>query len=76
MVGDQGLKCSVNYTGCKGEAKYLCHHCGRLLCSGYNCCRWSWDLALAGWPIAYHCPDCDDAQAIVRWVRDAINRSN
>ncbi len=76
MAGDQGLKCSVNYAGCKGEAERLCHHCGRPLCSGYNCCRWGWDPALAGWPITYHCPACDDLPQIVKYLRNAINHTN
>jgi hypothetical protein len=76
MAGEQGLKCSVNYAGCKGKAKYICHHCGRLLCDGYNCCCWGWDPALAGWPIAYHCPACDDLPLVVKWARNAINYSN
>ena len=76
MASEQGLKCNVNYAGCKGEAKYLCHHCGRPLCDGYNCCRWGWDPALAGWPITYHCPVCDDLPPFVKWARNAVNYSN
>jgi hypothetical protein len=76
MASDPGLVCSVHHPGCLGKAAYVCHHCGRLLCNGPNCHIWMWDPALAGWPIAYHCPACDHLLGPFRMVRCAINWSN
>lgn len=70
------LQCRINYSGCKNEAEYVCHHCGRPLCSGPNCCQWVWDPAFAGLPIAHHCPECDHMQGIGLLARVIINESN
>lgn len=76
MVSKQVLQCSINRAGCQGKATRMCHHCGRLLCEGYNCCKWGWDAAFAGWPIAYHCPRCEHLPRLLRWMRDAVVLSN
>jgi len=68
--------CSVNRTGCTNKVKYACHHCGRLLCDGPNCCKWGWDVAFVGFPIAYHCPECDHIGGLGLLARELIDRSN
>ncbi len=75
-MAEKGLKCSVNRSGCKNKAEYVCHHCGRPLCSGPNCCLWGWDSAFAGLPIAHHCPSCDHIRGLGRLAREMINQSN
>jgi hypothetical protein len=75
-MAEKELACSVNYSGCKNEADYVCHHCGRPLCSSPNCCKWGWDSAFAGLPIAHHCPDCDHIQGVGLLMRNVIDQSN
>lgn len=70
------LICQINRKGCKNEASYVCHHCGRPLCAGAHCCRWGWDTAFVGLPIAYHCPDCDHLPWLGQMAREVIDGGN
>ena len=70
------LQCCINFKGCKNKANYVCHHCGRPLCDGSDCCRWGWDFGFVGYPIAYHCPDCDHIRGIGLLGRNIINITN
>ncbi|MBV7337791.1 hypothetical protein KFU94_58090 [Chloroflexi bacterium TSY] len=76
MSASKGLQCRVNHEGCKGQAAYTCHHCGRFLCDSPNCYRWAWDSAFAGLGIAYHCPTCDHLPWYGKIFRSMINGSN
>lgn len=75
-MAEKALQCNVNGLDCRGKAEYVCHHCGRPLCSGHGCCKWGWDPAFAGWPIAHHCPSCDHIHGIGKWMRVFINWTN
>jgi DNA-directed RNA polymerase subunit RPC12/RpoP len=56
------LQCAVRNPGCRKTASYVCHHCGRLICS--RCDREMVDRQFAvsaqtkKYPKAHHCPDC------------------
>jgi hypothetical protein len=76
MAAEKVLKCTVNHAGCTGIAKYVCHHCGRLICDGRNCLHWGWDPALAGWPVTYHCRDCDNLHSSIKVARNLVDASN
>jgi len=76
MAKNSKLKCAVNGVGCTSDAKFVCHHCGLPLCDGPNCCKWRLDPAMAGWPVANHCPDHDHVDFLSRLVRGFIHRSN
>jgi hypothetical protein len=75
-MGQKNLHCSVKKAGCLTTAEHVCHHCGRLICRGSGCCKWSWDSDFAGRkglfalsPVAYHCPNCDHAGPLTQIFR-------
>lgn len=56
------LQCAVKNPGCKGAAKYVCHHCGKPICE--RCDKEIVDNQFApiswyrSFPKAHHCPKC------------------
>jgi len=59
-MGD--LLCQVRNPGCIGTAKFICHHCGKPLCSRCDMEMVDTQFARPSWrkryPKAHHCPDC------------------
>lgn len=72
-MAEKKLLCSINLKDCTSEAQYVCHHCGRPLCDGPNCCKWIMDAAFTGWPAASHCPECDHLFWVLKLFRNGID---
>jgi hypothetical protein len=56
------LQCAVRNHGCKGTAKFVCHHCGKPICSQCDKEMLDDQFASLSWhkfpPKAHHCPKC------------------
>lgn len=56
------LQCVIRSPGCLKTARFVCHHCGRPLCS--HCDKVMVDRQFAKsdhtkkYPKTHHCPDC------------------